>query len=496
MVGDPAAPAEPHIRIRPPSGSPGSPAPDMGPERGEPRPAVVLRDENTVEYVETKPIFPGCSVERPLWAWLRPRLTWAEASGSVGDLGTFLPITLAMQRQLGLSFSTSLLFAGLYNILTGLHFSVPMAVQPMKAIAAVALKENLSVPQVMAAGILVAAALLVLGATGLVEVVNRVTPAPVIKGIQLGLGLSFLQQGFAYATASGAAWGGPNLDCALVAAAAASFVLAAWPFRRVPAALLLFLAGLACAAAGLLSDTAAPRLSFGPGPVSALVPSADDFRVAFFRAAIPQIPLTTLNSVVAVAALASELFPKRPTRPAAVAVAVALMNLTGGWFGSAPYCHGAGGLAGQYRFGARSNVSILLLGAAKILCFLLFGASAAAFLRYFPGAILGVLLGASGMELASSVRDQAAPRAIAVALLTAAAVLLYQTSVGFAVGLYAAALLEAAFRFAEAKGPASQTFASLFLGPRGLLALLWPPLASWRDPSPARPDSPGSEYAP
>ena len=62
---------------------------------------------------------------------------------------------------------------------------------------------------------------------------------------------------------------------------------------------------------------------------------------------VPQLPLTTLNSVVAVCQLSADLFPARPVQPVLVSVSVGLMNMVGAWFGAMPCCHGAGGLAAQ-----------------------------------------------------------------------------------------------------------------------------------------------------
>ena len=101
------------------------------------------------------------------WQSLRDaRLNRHEIAGSLGDLGTFLPLLVGMSAQNGLSFASALLFAGLFNIVTGLIFSIPLAVQPMKAIAAVALTEGLTAPQIVAAGATVSLVILVLGVTG------------------------------------------------------------------------------------------------------------------------------------------------------------------------------------------------------------------------------------------------------------------------------------------------------------------------------------------
>ncbi|KAI5922652.1 hypothetical protein F4810DRAFT_246133 [Camillea tinctor] len=116
---------------------------------------------------------------------------------------------------------------------------------------------------------------------------------------------------------------------------------------------------------------------------------------------IAQLPLTTLNSVIAASALAADLLPDLPTPSVgALGVSVAVMNLTGCWFGAMPVCHGAGGLAAQYRFGARSGASIILLGVAKALLGVLFGESLLDLLRAFPRALLGIMVLAAGLELA------------------------------------------------------------------------------------------------
>src|SRR5207302_10912367 len=160
------------------------------------------------------------------------------------------------------------------------------------------------------------------------------------------------------------------------------------------------------------------------------------FSKAFLEAAVPQIPLTTLNSVVAVCALSADLFRDRPASPRRVAVSVGIMNLFGAWFGAMPMCHGAGGLAGQYRFGARSNGSILFLGIVKLLLAVFLGASLMAVCRAFPASVLGAMLAFAGMELALVRRDQTRKTDAFTMLATAAAALgLNNIALGFVLGL-------------------------------------------------------------
>lgn len=386
-----------------------------------------------------RPSFPGAiaGYSRFLAPLKLARFDRHEIAGSLGDLGTFLPLLVAMASQNGLSFASGLFFAGLFNLTTGLTFAIPMAVQPMKAIAAVALSEGLSAQEIVAAGLTVSAVILFLGLSGWIGWLNRVIPRSVVRGIQLALGLTLLMKGLRMVADTHLFLGFDSYATAIVAALV---VIALLSSRRIPAALLLFAAGIVLAVWKDPAVMASIRLELtlpGWSP-----PAWPAFLHAFRKAVLPQIPLTTLNSVVAVCALSADLFPNRPVTPRKVAVSVGIMNLVGGWFGAMPMCHGAGGLAGQYRFGARTNGSILFLGAAKIGLAVLFGSSLMAIALAFPTSVLGVMLAFSGIELALVTRDQTERGAAFVMLLTAGAGLgLGDISLGFVLGLGAALLM-------------------------------------------------------
>jgi MFS superfamily sulfate permease-like transporter len=366
-----------------------------------------------------------------------PRLDRHEISGSLGDLGTFLPLLIGMSITNGLDFTSALFFAGLFNILTGVAFSIPMAVQPMKAIATVAISEHLPLGQILAAGIWTSLIVLILGVTGLITVVDRFIPKPVIRGLQLGLGLQLIERGVQLVRDTHVLWGFDSISIGILGFA---LVLALASSRRVPSALALFVAGLGLAIASNPGVVSTLRLGFNlPHWVP---PTWQDFRGSFFRAALPQIPLTTLNSVVAVCALSFDLFPHRPAPPRKVAISVGLMNLASGWFGAMPMCHGAGGLAGQYRFGARTSASILFLGSVKLLLAVFFGGSLLALLHIYPNSILGVLLAISGLELALVATDQTERVAATIMLGTAGSILaLGSAATGFALGWILALLI-------------------------------------------------------
>jgi len=174
----------------------------------------------------------------------RATLNRHEVAGSLGDMGTFLPLLVGMAAQNGLDFAAALFFAGLFNVITGFTFAIPMAVQPMKAIAAVALTEGLTVHQILAAGATVSLIILVLGLTGLIDWLNRVVPKSVVRGLQLALGLSLLMKGLQMVAGTGRLFGP---DSYITGAVAALTVLALFFSRRFPASLLLFVAGIALA---------------------------------------------------------------------------------------------------------------------------------------------------------------------------------------------------------------------------------------------------------
>ncbi|KAG8056041.1 hypothetical protein GUJ93_ZPchr0001g30943 [Zizania palustris] len=359
---------------------------------------------------------------------------WSELGGAVGDLGTYIPIVLALSLASHLDLGTTLVFTALYNFATGLLFGIPMPVQPMKSIAAVALSSaHLTIPQIMSAGLAVAAILLFLGVTGLMTTLYRFLPLPVVRGVQLSQGLSFAFTAVKYirydqdfSRSSSASTSVPRsllgLDGLILALAALLFIILSTgsgddedvnrdgtnrrrrSCSRVPAALIVFTLGLVLCF--VRDPSIVQGLRFGPAPLVLVKITWDDFKIGFWEAAVPQLPLSVLNSVIAVCKLSSDLFPERAElSPARVSVSVGLMNFVGCWFGAMPCCHGAGGLAGQYRFGGRSGASVVFLAIGKLALGLVFGNSFVTILGQFPIGILGVMLLFSGIELAMASRD-------------------------------------------------------------------------------------------
>lgn len=359
------------------------------------------------------------------------RFNMQEAGGAFGDLGTFIPIVVSLVVTCDLDIGSVLFFAGLANIITGFAFNQPVPVQPMKAIAAVAIAESLSPGTIAAAGLGVGVLVFALGATGLVQTVERLVPRPIVRGIQLGVGLKLLAKGVSMASGE---W--------LIAGVAAALVILSTRWKRFPSAMALFGMGL------VYMLIANPRLldglSFGwSGPVFNL-PSPAEWKAGLFQGALPQVPLTLLNSVIAVCALSGDLYPGRGIRTRPMAVSVGLINIVSCWFGAMPMCHGAGGLAGQHRFGGRTGGSIVMLGIGKVVLGIGLGSAAAVLLATYPASILGVLLCFAGAELSLPARECRSRDDFFLAILTAGGILSINTAVGFALGFTAALLLKAA----------------------------------------------------
>jgi hypothetical protein len=314
---------------------------------------------------------------------------------------------IALSVTGSIDLSSTLVFSGLANIITGIVFGVPLPVQPMKAIAAVAISQKFTKDETAAAGLVVSFAVLALSVTGLLQWLHRVVPVPVVKGIQVGAGLSL-------AISAGStliqplAWHTPALDNRLWAAAAFLILITATLIPRFPYALLVFLLGLVLAVSQ--TTTATHTAAFWhPHP---FIPSRETWLPSALDAALPQLPLTTLNSILAVTSLSASLFPSFPPPPSttSLGLSVAFSNLIGCWFGAMPVCHGSGGLAGQYRFGARSGASIMFLGSVKLVLGLFAGEAVVPLLQRFPKSLLGVMVLAAGVELAKvgqSVGDSA-----------------------------------------------------------------------------------------
>ncbi len=349
--------------------------------------------------------------------WGPFRFDRLEFAGSLGDLGTIIPLATALMVIAGLSVSTVLLMVGLFYISSGLYFKLPIPVQPLKVVSAIAIAfpAKITLPVMGAAGILMGAILILLAATGLVDWMARFFTRPIMRGIQLGLGFILLSKGIGYVMKTrlfihgselAPSTGGAPVNT-VMGTVAFFGVLAFISSKRFPAALLLVASGILCGFAfGALENV---RFAIGPTDIRVHVPSASDFANALMLLVIPQLPLTLGNAVMGTTDTATSLFGKGPQTQRATyrafSISMGLMNTATGFLAGMPMCHGAGGLAAHYRFGARTGGSNLMIGALFVLIALVFGKAGIALLSCVPNAFLGILLIFAGLELSLLVRD-------------------------------------------------------------------------------------------
>ena len=370
-----------------------------------------------------------------------PRFAWnrREVAGAVGDLGTFLPHIIGAITVAGMAPTGVLSSFGLFYLVAGLFYGVPMGVQPMKAASAVLLIVPMTPTQVAGAGIVIGAVFFVIGVTGLVSRMAAAIPATVAAGIQLGLGLSLAGLGVRLLQ--------EQLWLGLLISVVTVLLLGN---QRLPAALVAVGLGIVLAQ---ITGTGAPlpHLTLGIHVPSLVQPTWEDVLRGTELAVLPQIPLTLTNAVVATAAVTRQLLPQRSGRVTErnLAITTGLGNLIAAPFGGYPMCHGAGGIAGHYRFGARTGAAPVLIGIAFLAMGILLGDSAFALLALVPPAVLGSLLFFSGIELAvSSAPQRFAGHDLFPLLVVAALCVTANPAIGFVVGmLWAVAVRRGWLRF-------------------------------------------------
>lgn len=346
------------------------------------------------------------------------RMARGDWAGAFGDLGILLPLAIALIVQNGLSGTAVFLCAGLMYIACGLYYRIPIAVQPLKAAAAIAIAMQLGPEMLRAAGILMGVTLLLMATTRLSDLLGQLFTMPVIRGIQLGVGLLMIKGGIALFAkpALGASEGAVpvlsvpvfgNMPLSLpVGAMAAVLLLALLGSRRVPAAPVVLGAGVI---AGLLVGyTAFPEgVALGASAPDWGIPSVDALVTAFVVLVIPQLPLTFGNAIVCASKTAGDYYGRRARRvtPVALSTSLGVGNLITGLVGGMPMCHGSGGLTAHYKFGARTMAAPLIIGGTLVLVALLFGNGIPALAGMIPPAVLGVLLIYIGIEHGMLVRN-------------------------------------------------------------------------------------------
>ncbi len=330
----------------------------------------------------------------------RLRFDRNELSGAFGDIGTDFPLIVGMILAAHLDPASVLIVFGGMQVLTGLLYRMPMPAQPLKAMAVIVITQKLSGNILYGAGLAIGVIMLLLAATGLIDVLARAVPKTVVRGVQFGLGVQLSTLALKdYLPAEGPR--GYYL-------AALAFILILFLIgnRRFPPGPFAILLGLMYA----LTFRVAPQdivSGIGLHLPQWHIPTLPDVWAGFLLLAVPQIPLSLGNSILATKQISEDLFPERSVTVRKVGFTYAAMNLINPFVSGIPTCHGSGGMAGHYAFGGRTGGSVVLYGSLYLTLGLFLSGTFQKTILLFPQPVLGVILFFEAIALLALVRDTA-----------------------------------------------------------------------------------------
>jgi hypothetical protein len=352
-----------------------------------------------------------------------------EFAGAFGDLGTLIPfvvgyITLNKMDPLGI-----LVAFGLFKIFVGLYFRTPVPIQPMKAIGGMAIAHAGSITQGMiwASGIFTGIFWLLMGITGAITWIEKVTTKPVVRGIMLGLGLSFIAEGL-------------NMmrETSWIAIGGVIITLFLLNSKRFPAMLVLLGFGILLSfiqKPDLFGDLSHISIRFRFPELTFARMSWGDLLAGFVILGLPQAPLTLGNAIIGTVAENNQYFRDRKVTAKTISIDHGVMNLVSTFIGGIPMCHGAGGMAGHIRFGARTGGALVILGVMVLFTGLFLSDSVSLIFQVFPRSILGVILFFAGVELALVVKDIKLKKQNLFVLIVTAGTAMWNMGVAYLAGL-------------------------------------------------------------
>jgi SulP family sulfate permease len=383
-----------------------------------------------------------------------------EFAGALGDLGTLLPLAIGLILISGLSPAGLFLSVGLFYIFSGLYYGVTVPVQPMKVIGAYAIATGMNASQITASGFLMGLVLLIIGATGIIGLIGRYIPKPVVRGVQLSTGTLLMVGGVKlmlgtskfqilhqatepYLIIQSIGWIPIGV---FIGIAAGVLTLLLLENKKLPAAIIIVFGGLIL---GLAFGTreGLDYLKIGinlPGLLPYGWPTTTDFTFVLLALVLPQIPMTLGNAVIAYADLSEEYFGEQSKKVTykATCISMALANFLSSVIGGMPLCHGAGGLAAHFRFGARTAGSNLMIGIIFTALAILLGRHCLAIIYLLPLSVLGVLLLFAGSQLALTVLDLKDRKELFACLIILGITLATNLAAGFIAGIAIAYLLK------------------------------------------------------
>jgi len=327
----------------------------------------------------------------------RIKINRNELSGAFGDIGTDLPLIVAMLAVTDLNASGVLIIFGLMQVMTAFVYGLPMPVQPLKAVAMIVITQKISSDVIFGGGLAIGVVMLLLTVTGMLTLLNRLVPKTVVRGIQLGLGLQLCLLALTDYIPSDQYIG------YVVAAIGFAIGVVLIGNKKYPPA--LFIIGLGFLYALISAPNVFQSISVTIPTLIMPKISIENVLTGFVLLALPQIPLSLGNSIFATNQLVNDYFPEKKMTVKKIGLTYSIINIVTPFVGGIPTCHGSGGIAGHYTFGGRTGGSALIYGLFYIMLGLLFSMNLPGILMIFPKPILGVILLFEGIALVMLVKD-------------------------------------------------------------------------------------------
>jgi MFS superfamily sulfate permease-like transporter len=319
--------------------------------------------------------------------------------------------------------------------MTGLVYGIPMPVQPLKAMAVLMISQKLSGNLMYGAGLMIGIIMLILTSTNLLKLIVKYIPKSVVRGIQFGLGLSLAKLALGdYIMSDG-------LTGYLLAGVGFVITIILIGNRKYPPALFVVLTGVLVASFTTV-DFSELFTGFGLGIPKFNIPGKSDMIDGFLLLAIPQIALSISNSIIATKRTVGDLFPEKNISVNKIGLTYSFMNIVNPFFSGIPTCHGAGGIAGHYGFGGRTGGSVIIYGSLFLIIGLFFSSCFSEFVKFFPHAILGIILLFEALTLMTFIMD-VTPSKKCLYVAFVVALIAFLLPYGYAIGLVTGIILDA-----------------------------------------------------
>ncbi|HUW89121.1 MAG TPA: putative sulfate/molybdate transporter [Candidatus Nanopelagicaceae bacterium] len=359
------------------------------------------------------------------------KFSLSEFAGALGDWGTLIPFIIGYISIVGLNPAGVFLCLGFTNIILGIRFNLPLPVQPQKTIGTIAISQAWNPGLVISTGFGTGIIWTILGLTKFLEKIVRKVPVVLVRGIQLGLGLILGWTAYLLL-----------ISDIFLGIISVSIIILIFRFKRIPSSIILVALGIVLLF--LNQSITLSNIQFGLPYFSFHVPQWDEILIGMVIAGIAQLLLTLTNVMIATISLIKDLFPERENAITAseLAVNMGIMNLISPFLGGIPLCHGSGGLAAQYAFGARTGGSMILEGIMELLLGLFFSETLFLLFNNFPKAILGAMLLYTAFLLGKISFKDFESKNLPIILITAIFCFILNITLGFLVGFLAYIILK------------------------------------------------------